>query len=197
MLRPCPSARLIGANVDTPWSSHSTVKEVLHSVVIEGKLFRAVRVGTRGDLRFQTRDFETLLWVLDTDDQLSFRADFLHLPPYTHIHPLLEPREIFAHYELDDVVYYAVVWRNYPAPTWQVEEDLKQFPLALDNYHAELDKSQQPWGKESFRNFQMERPSSGSSPFGGSDVFKLVGINTGQIEDSRGDAHALHGQARS
>lgn len=131
-------ARLLGSTLETPWSSSSVIKELIHSVVVSGQQFHGVRVETARCLQFEVPASKSLCWVLDADDHLILRVDFQHLPMFTHMQQPLILKEIISHYDLDNVVYYGVLWFDYPAPTWEAEGNLEQFPDELANYYSKI-----------------------------------------------------------
>lgn len=114
-----------GRRVETAWSLHVSVLEVLFSVQVCGWVFHGVRTET-SDEQWDWPDIDSLLWVFDDGTGLRLWQDFQHQPRVADDGASFEVEAILGDYRSPSGnVYLGVKWRGYDCPTWELEEDME------------------------------------------------------------------------
>lgn len=114
-----------GRRVETTWSLHVTVVEVLISVQVSRCVFHGVRTETT-DPQWDWPDVESLLWVFDDGTGLRLWQDFQQQPRVADGRAAFPVETILGNYQSPSGnVYLSVKWRGYDCPTWELEEDME------------------------------------------------------------------------
>lgn len=141
MYLPYPNTYYRGAQVSTLWSSKAIVKDIYFNVCIRGRTFYGVRLEVSNDLQLDWPNLTSLVWVLDDGSCLRMWQNFSQPPLFTSNTPLPVIERIVGYVELNGVIFYAVVWRNYDTPTWQSETELGPYTEILTHNFRVLARS--------------------------------------------------------
>jgi hypothetical protein len=119
---------LKGFPVQTPWSTSITVFRALTKFKTATEEFYGVLVedtDNQNDCK--------LLWILERPNGFSTWQESRHRPLIREGESEDEIDNVFGHYEdLEGQVYYAVKWKDYECPTWELEEDLRDCQSTMD-----------------------------------------------------------------
>ncbi|KAH8655519.1 hypothetical protein BX600DRAFT_385289 [Xylariales sp. PMI_506] len=129
-----PVLAYCGASVQTVWSSHVIIVQVLYSLKARNETFHGVKVETLNYESGHPLYYDGLLWVVEDGGNLRIWQECRQSPWITDGEVEGEIEEIIGHYESDTgSVYYAIKWMDYECPTWELEEDVLTCQL-IDHY---------------------------------------------------------------
>lgn len=113
----------VGDMIQCPWSSTAFLVDTLYSFQESKRVFHGVLVEARDDYGWPSGSVVPL-WVLDNGSKLVVWYDIQQRPRATEqLESAIE--HVIGHYEADNGdVYYAIKWREYLCPTWELEETL-------------------------------------------------------------------------
>ncbi|KAI5465168.1 hypothetical protein BGZ63DRAFT_351236 [Mariannaea sp. PMI_226] len=126
---------LRGARVQTTWSAHVIVKQVLITVKDPQWTFHGVRVSNLDLSLWDRPPSDCLLWVVE--DTQGLRAwQECRQRPYLSEKGLEQEakdiKEVFGYHECEDgKLYFAVRWEGYECPTWEPEPRLASCCIQL------------------------------------------------------------------
>ncbi|RTE68175.1 hypothetical protein BHE90_017448 [Fusarium euwallaceae] len=129
-----------GVSIETPWSAHVILMEVLVTTEVDGWTFYGVRAETRDGESWDWPSTECLLWVFN--DAAGFRMwqDWIQPSRFSLTEPEYKLQTIVGHCELSNgQCYLAVKWKDRVSPTWELEQDMAYFADVVTDYFTQED----------------------------------------------------------
>ncbi|TQV90174.1 hypothetical protein IF1G_11173 [Cordyceps javanica] len=118
-----------GRSIKTPWSDQVVVMDVLYSLKVSRSVFHGVRA-INTDLRWDWSEIVNLLWIVEREEDGNLKLAPEWQQPSRSIETEL-PREIELvfgdHQSATGDTYLAVKWRDHDCPTWELEEDVRDW----------------------------------------------------------------------
>ncbi|EEU38576.1 uncharacterized protein NECHADRAFT_55184 [Fusarium vanettenii 77-13-4] len=142
----CPRSLQKGEPIQTPWSTHVVVKEILVTTQVGNLTFYGVRAETQDSYPWDWLSTESLLWVFDDGTGPRMWQHPAQPVPYSFQEPENNLERIVGHYESrSGECYVAVKWKNCLSPTWELEENMGCLADALTCYFNNI--SDQSWAE--------------------------------------------------
>ncbi|KAI9146679.1 hypothetical protein HJFPF1_13584 [Paramyrothecium foliicola] len=128
-----------GSVIETPWSSHIVVVDVLFTIKTSKWTFHGVRAANTKRRAWDWPELEHLLWVFDDGRGLRLWED-CHQRPYTSDgQSTHEIESIIGYYQsATGNIYTGVKWRDYDCPTWEFDEEIQDIQMdVIDSFSDE------------------------------------------------------------
>jgi hypothetical protein len=129
-----------GVKIQTPWSAHVLIKEVLLITQVDGHTFYGVLAETQDDESWDWLSNECLLWVFNDGTKIRIWPYSSQPSPFLLQEPESQLDNIIGHYELDNgQSFLAVKWKDSISPTWELEQDMCSCADAITDYFMHLE----------------------------------------------------------
>jgi hypothetical protein len=115
-----------GSVIETPWSSHVVVVEVLFTVKTSRWIFHGVRAVNAERQNWDWPDPENLLWLVENGHGLGLWEECRQRPHISDGQGTDEIESIIGHYQsATGNIYAGVKWQGYECPTWELDDKIQ------------------------------------------------------------------------
>lgn len=133
-----PQCVELGAQIQTPWSAHVVIKNIVVTTKVGPLVFYGVYAETLDAMPPEWTRPGCLLWIFNDGTGPQMWQHTAQPSPFNSRDLEKSFHKVLGHYEFDDGdCYIAVIWNGCLAPTWEREVDIGCCGGAITRYFTQ------------------------------------------------------------